>query len=43
MEATENKEIDLEENENITEADVAEEEAAENQQGSEEISAAADK
>ena len=43
MEATENKEIDLEENENITEADVAEEEAAENQQGSEENSAAADK
>lgn len=43
MEATENKEIDLEENENITEADVAEEEAAENQQGAEENSAAADK
>lgn len=37
MEATENKEIDLEETENLTEeADVAEEEAVENQEGSEE-------
>lgn len=44
MEATENKEIDLEETENLTEEeDTAEEEAVENQGDSEEESAAEDK